>query len=54
MSDRALNHALYIAKIANAEIVIFHAIEVDSVPPSTLLSFIKPDAGSKYKIIISS
>ncbi len=45
MSDRALNHALYIAKMANAEIVIFHVIEADSVPPSTLLAFIKPDAG---------
>ena len=45
MSDRALKHALYIAKIANAEIIIFHVIEADSVPPSTLLAFIKPDAG---------
>jgi nucleotide-binding universal stress UspA family protein len=45
MSDRALNHALYIAKMASAEIVIFHVIEADRIPPSTLLAFIKPDAG---------
>ncbi len=45
MSDRALNHALYIAKMANAEVVIFHIIESDRVPPSTLLAFIKPGAG---------
>lgn len=45
MSDRALNHALYVAKMANAEIVIFHVMETDSIPPSTLLAFIKPGAG---------
>lgn len=44
-SDRALDHGLYIAKMVNAEIVIFHVIEADSIPPSTLLAFIKPDAG---------
>lgn len=44
-SDRALDHGLYIAKMASADIVIFHVIEADSVPPSTLLTFIKPDAG---------
>lgn len=42
MSDRAFKHALYVAKMANAEIVIFHVMESDSVPPSTLLAFIKP------------
>lgn len=45
MSDRALNHALYVAKMANGEIVIFHVMESDSIPPSTLLAFIKPGAG---------
>ncbi|MDQ4012602.1 MAG: universal stress protein [Thermoproteota archaeon] len=45
MSDRALNHALYVAKIANGEIVIFHVMESDSIPPSTLLAFIRPDSG---------
>ncbi len=45
MSDRALNHALYVAKMANSEIVIFHVVESDSIPPSTLLAFIKPGAG---------
>jgi nucleotide-binding universal stress UspA family protein len=45
MSDRALNHALYVSKMANAEIVIFHVMESDSIPPSTLLAFIKPGAG---------
>ena len=45
MSDRALNHALYIAKMTNAKIVIFHVMETDRIPPSTLLAFIKPGAG---------
>ena len=45
MSDRALNHALYVAKMANGEIVIFHVMESDSIPPSTLLAFIKPGSG---------
>lgn len=45
MSDRALNHALCVAKMANGEIVIFHVMESDSIPPSTLLAFIKPGAG---------
>jgi nucleotide-binding universal stress UspA family protein len=45
MSDRAFKHALYVGKMANAEIVIFHVMETDSIPPSTLLAFIKPDAG---------
>ena len=45
MSDRAFNHALYVAKMVNAEIVIFHVMETDSIPPSALLAFIKPDAG---------
>ena len=45
MSDKALNHALYVAKMANGEIVIFHVMESDSIPPSTLLAFIKPGAG---------
>jgi nucleotide-binding universal stress UspA family protein len=45
MSDRALKHALYLANIAESEIIIFHVIEADSVPPSTLLAFIRPDAG---------
>jgi nucleotide-binding universal stress UspA family protein len=45
MSDRALNHALYVAKMANAEMVIFHVMESDIIPTSTSLAFIKPDAG---------
>lgn len=45
MSDRALNHAIYVAKMANAEIMIFHVMENDSIPPSALSAFIKPDAG---------
>jgi nucleotide-binding universal stress UspA family protein len=44
MSDRAFKHALYVAKMANAEMVIFHVMESDSIPPSTLLAFIKPEA----------
>src|SRR5215207_4127143 len=45
MSDRAFKHAMYVAKMANAEIVMFHVMETDSIPPSTLLAFIKPGAG---------
>lgn len=45
MSDRAFKYAMYVAKMANAEIVIFHVMETDSIPPSTLLAFIKPGAG---------
>ncbi len=31
MSDRAFKHAMYVAKMANAEIVIFHVMETDSI-----------------------
>jgi nucleotide-binding universal stress UspA family protein len=47
MSDRALNHALYLAKMANAEVMIFHVMESESIAPSTLLAFIKPDTDLK-------
>lgn len=31
MSDRAFKHAMYVVKMANAEIVIFHVMETDSI-----------------------
>jgi nucleotide-binding universal stress UspA family protein len=40
MSNKALLHAIFLTKIANAELVIVNVIEEDVVPPSTLLSFL--------------
>lgn len=43
MSDEALKHACYLSKISGAELVIMNVIDVDVIPPSFLLAFIKPD-----------
>jgi nucleotide-binding universal stress UspA family protein len=43
MSDKALSHATYLSKISGAEIVVLNVIEDVVIPPSTLLTFIKPD-----------
>lgn len=43
MSDNALRHAVYLAKISNAEIILMNIIEKDFVPPSVLLSFLKKE-----------
>lgn len=43
MSDRALGHALYLSKVSGAELVILNVIDTDVIPPSAVLSFIKPD-----------
>src|SRR5919206_5253154 len=43
MSDKALRHAAYIAKAANAELVILNVIETDAIPPSSVLAFMRPD-----------
>ena len=43
MSDKALRHAAYLAKISGAEIVLLNVIEHEVIPPSTLLTFIKTD-----------
>lgn len=43
MSDKALNHAAYLSKISEAEIVVLNVIEHEFIPPSTLLTFIKSD-----------
>jgi nucleotide-binding universal stress UspA family protein len=43
MADKALEHAAYISKIASAELLIVNVIDPDIVPPSFLLSFIRPD-----------
>ena len=47
MSDRALKHALYLAKISGARLVILHVIESEAIPPSALLTFIHPERGLK-------
>ncbi|MDP8902356.1 MAG: universal stress protein [Thermoproteota archaeon] len=47
MSDRALSHGLYLAKISGAQLVILHVIESEAIPPSALLTFIQPERGLK-------
>ncbi len=47
MSDRALMHGLYLAKISGAQLVILHVIESEAIPPSALLTFIQPEGGLK-------
>jgi nucleotide-binding universal stress UspA family protein len=47
MSDHALKHALYLAKLSGAQLVILHVIESEAIPPSALLTFIQPEAGLK-------
>ena len=47
MSDRALRHALYLAKVSGARLVILHVIESEAIPPSALLTFIQPERGLK-------
>jgi nucleotide-binding universal stress UspA family protein len=47
MSDRALKHALYLAKVSGAQLVILHVIESEAIPPSALLTFIQPERGLK-------
>jgi nucleotide-binding universal stress UspA family protein len=42
MSDKALNHALYLSKTSGAELVIMNVIDTEVIPPSLLLGFIKP------------
>lgn len=41
MSDKALSHAVYLAKLSEAEIVVLNVIDPEVIPPSTLLTFIK-------------
>jgi nucleotide-binding universal stress UspA family protein len=43
MSDKALIHAAYLAKISGAEIVLLNVIEHEVIPSSTLLTFVKSD-----------
>jgi nucleotide-binding universal stress UspA family protein len=47
MSDHALKHALYLAKVSGAQLVILHVIESEAIPPSALLTFIRPEVGLK-------
>jgi nucleotide-binding universal stress UspA family protein len=47
MSDHALKHALYLAKLSGAQLVILHVIESEAIPPSALLTFIRPEVGLK-------
>jgi nucleotide-binding universal stress UspA family protein len=43
MSDKALRHALYLAKTSGSELVIMNVIDAEVIPPSFLLAFIKHD-----------
>jgi len=43
MSDKALRHAAFISKAANAELTILNVIETDDIPPSSVLAFMRPD-----------
>lgn len=47
MSDYALKHALYLVKLSGAQLVILHVIESETIPPSALLTFIRPEVGLK-------
>ena len=41
MSDHTFKHALYLAKLSGAQLVILHVIESEAIPPSVLLTFIR-------------
>jgi universal stress protein G len=43
MSDKALRHAAYLAKAANANLVILNVVETDAIPSSSVLAFMRPD-----------
>ena len=47
MSVHTLKHALYLAKLSGAQVVILHIIESEAIPPSALLTLIRPKAGLK-------
>ena len=40
VSDRALKHASYIARMSDAGVVIMHVMETNTVPPGALLGYI--------------
>jgi nucleotide-binding universal stress UspA family protein len=42
MSDKALQHAVYIANVSGAELVILNVIETEVMPPSFTLAFLEP------------
>jgi nucleotide-binding universal stress UspA family protein len=42
MSDKALKHAVYIAEVSGAELVILNVIETEVMPPSFTLAFLEP------------
>ena len=44
MSDRALSHAAYIARMTGSRIELLHVLELaKDIPPSALLTLIGPD-----------
>ena len=47
MSDHALKHALYLVKLSGGQLVVLHVIESEGIPPSALLTFIRPEVGLK-------
>lgn len=42
MSDKVLGHASYLSKASGTELVILNIIDAEIMPPSFLLTFIKP------------
>jgi nucleotide-binding universal stress UspA family protein len=46
MSDRALEHAIYLSKLSDSEIIILNVLEhLDNISPSALLAFMKRKGG---------
>jgi len=43
MSDKALRHAAFISKAANAELAILNVVETDAIPSSSVLAFMRPE-----------
>jgi nucleotide-binding universal stress UspA family protein len=48
MSDRALEHAIYLSKLSGSEIIILNVLEhLDNISPSALLAFMKRKGGGE-------
>jgi nucleotide-binding universal stress UspA family protein len=43
MSDKALGHAAFISKAADAVLAILNVIETDAIPSSSVLAFMRPE-----------
>ncbi|GEM_PF-3389180 len=49
MSDRTLAHASYLARLSGAELIVMHVLDTEVIPPSAVLTFIKPEPGATEK-----